>query len=529
MSIVKSLNLYRAFTPNLDGGRHFVFSSYESYLQQLSFCLDKTIEANNYRINALTCQINGITDDITYIIDIERDTAQNNAIVYFKCYYVEKITIQSGFTILSLSIDNWGTYFNKVDVQNAVLKRSNRDMGQNGVGAYDNIKETIVTSGAELLDFEALDGDATGYDFLKTYDDEDVSIVFIASLVVAQNLAGTESTTAILPLACTLKYLRELCTQEKQQRYGCVEIATQIISGITALKYQGTSFIVGDVQVLKVFMIPTDALVFTNYGYVFKTKCQCLSTTQETEFTATLLKPSKYMKFFTINVNNMNINIKYYLGVVNDGLELTHFTKNNIVSYTFEVNHDGVNVIVAQGDDFKDITSHFEVALIGSSVSQDALQKIAYFTKSIASNINIASSKTAIGGIESALSFASNLLSNRTKAKGTIGNSDATLIYAWSNVGYNKVITPYYFTKYKSVINEKKNARIYGVNYNISIGDYNLVDLLADLKYAGYLLGENVTGEHAYTFMSIECCVQGAPVEACDTIKNKLARGVYYD
>lgn len=518
----KQLFIYNNITPNIDGGLHYLQSPFGLFYTLNNYLL-KTIDANNYRINALVCQLSGVLKEATYIIDVEYEgeaIESDDNIKYFKCYYVDKIVTQSNMTILNLSVDYWGTYINDASIEKFNIRRCNRNIDK---GSFDAIKDTIVESVAQVLDYVPLEGDATDYDYIKTYDDDYMAIVFFASCVVSRNLTGTEKTTAILPLACTLKSLRELCTQEIQERYGSVEIASKIISGITGLQ-SAYEFITQDVEVLKAYIVPNHAINPSNYYYEFKTKNQATGASSETTFKAYILNASRYIKYF--NLSNININKKYYAGVINDGLELTNFTKNNYITYTYEINHDGINVIVAQGDKMKDISSHFEVALIGSSIAQDALQTIGNSCKAIATSITIATSQSATGFFKSLFNEAGNFLTNKPQASGTLGNSDASIVYNWTNIDYRKVIVPYYLTLYTSLINEKKNARYNGANFNIILESGGLFQNLEDISLDYNLLGEGLKN---YTYIQGEAIVKNVPTEAREVLQNKLARGVYYE
>jgi hypothetical protein len=76
---------------------------------------------------------------------------------------------------------------------------------------------------------------------------------------------------------------------------------------------------------------------------------------------------------------------------------------------------------------------------------------------------------------------------------------------------------PFCITLYKSINNEKANARLNGANF-----DEIISNIASVFNYS--LLGE---GDLTDTYIKASCLIDGIPSEASNYIKNTLAGGVY--
>ena len=528
--MARQLILYANFTPNQDGNTYYHYHDDLGYFYgPLSNLTNIKIDLDNYRINNNIIKVKKdaiVGFDVrqaTYAIDANIGESAYSRSIH-KCYFIRSYE-ELDYYVFHVEVDIWGTYIRYAQLSNINVLRCNRNIGN---GAYDRIEKTAIKYGDEdaIVFMEALGGTPSAQTMINYWEDTNVSIVFIASCVIARNVANTESVTQIIPFACTLDYLRGLFSTEVQQANRAVEIATQVISGITSLKTQSW-LATNDVQVLKAYLVPTDLITFENWGLTMYSKSH-VSNASQIEFNARAIKPSKIKLPFLIDVEQMDINKKYFVGVYDDGLEVTHFTKNNWLFYDFVINHDGVQCVVSQGDNMKDLTSHFEVSLIGSAITEDALQKIAWWGKYMSGVIDkamgvgkAAATHWAVGAVEGA-KFIGNTLGmfgEKTQATGTIGNSDGTIVFDWyRGAGFDNYVNyPFYYTKYKSAIDEKAHARLYGANFNLMVDDLATLDTFD-------LLGEGTLTD---TYIVANMRVSGIPKEAKDYIQNVFSKGIY--
>ena len=532
----RQLYIYSGITPNVENGIFLTCTTPKQIIDYLRNDLVAVIALDNYRVITNTIKINYDTaifglnkvNKISYIIDAD---IRGTSVYYFRAYFVDNYDMQSGFIVFNCHVDLWGTFAHNAILSNTLITKCNRNIG---LGFYDKIERTKMEAEDVYGVYEPMGGISSAQPSINYMNDTNVSIVFFVACVISDNLAHDESVTQILPFACKLSDLRALFHATLQARYHSVEIATMVISGITQLK--STSWLANlDAQVLKMYIVPNDVLTLDEWGFMFISKSKVSEGMDDgkLEFEARAIRPSKTALPFEINVNQMDINKKYYVGVIGDGLELTHYTKNNYILFDFEVSHDCIQVVVKQGDAMKDITSHFQVSIIGNSLNEDALQKIAWWGKFMSGVIgkaqNIASSKNyAEMGMKGA-QFVGDLLGQmgeRAQATGTIGNSDGTITFDWYRGSTaSRVNYPFYFNKYASVINEKERARRYGVNFREYDESTNIYILVTNILLKP-LLGD---GTFYPCLIACETNITGIPLEACKYIKGLLRSGLYLE
>ena len=518
--MARNLYLFKETTPNIDGGFHLISENpfnIVRYLEDVEKLVD-TIPLDNYRINTNTIKVKyketyeEVINNISYIIDADFTNAQ---LKYFRAYFVDSYEIQSGYVVFNCRIDLWGSYAHKAVINNTLEIKATKMEGDDVFNVY-----------------EAMGGITSAQQSVNYIKDEDVAIVFYVACVISDNILHSEPTTQILPFACKLSYLRGLFDSAIQTRYHSAEIASMVVSGITALPTSAWYFNT-DAEVQKIYIVPNAILNYDDWGFNFISKSKASESMEDGKvtFEARAIKPSKTALPFEIKVNDMDINKKYFVGVIGEGLELVHLTKDNYVLFDFEVSHDGIHVVVKQADNMKDISSHFQVSIIGNAIVEDTLQKIAWWGKhmsgvlSNAQSIAGASNYVAMGlKAGQFIGDTLGLFGERSKASGTISNGDGTITFDWyRGSDVTKVNYPFYFNKYQSAIDEEDHARRYGVNFKINLNENNLYDLTREID-THELLG---VGPFSATYIACESIVQGVPLQACEYIRNQLQKGVY--
>ena len=525
--MARKLILYANFTPNQDGNTYYHYHDDLGYFYgPLNDLKNVRIDLDNYRINNNIIKVKKsaiVGFDVkqaTYAIDAEIGQSATSRSIH-KCYFIRSYE-ELDYFVFHVEVDIWGTYIKYAQLSNINVTRCNRNIG---IGKYDKIDKTIFPKNdSDALTYtEALGGISSPLG-VYYWEDYNVYIVFMAACVIARNGLNTESVTQIIPFACRITDLKELVTEQIAKNKGAVELAIEIISGITSLKTQSW-LATNDVKILKAYLVPHVLINYDTYYLTMYSKSDA-SNSDQIEVKAYAIRPSKLKIPFELDITHMDINKRYYVGVIDDGLELIHYTKNNFIFYDFAINHDGVEVVVSQGDNMKDLSNHFELSLIGNSISEDALQKIAWWGKHMAnvisSAISIMGAKDTGSGISKGVQFLGNSLdmfSDKVNANGTIGNSDATLVFAWHRgAGYEDYVNyPFYFTKYKSVLDEKAHARLYGANFNLMVDDLATLDTFD-------LLGEGTLTD---TYIVANMRVSGIPKEAKDYIQDVFSKGIY--
>lgn len=536
MATKRVLYLYKDTSPNKDGGKHFAVQNESVYVLTVGTQL-KHLDENSYRIINGVCKVAGEALEATYIIDEGYDDV-TFAVKYWRCYYVTGSEYVSGYTVLYLKTDLWGSYIFGAKITNGLVARCNRNIG---LGQYDEIGETAWQKGdADILkNIVPLGG--TSESGVSWWEDENVVMVFFASCVLAENIAKTETTTQIIPFGLPLSDLRalfELGTMgpEVLKKYGIAELATQVVSGFNSIAT--TSWLkTNDVQIQKMFFLPAEAVNFDEWGFTFNSKCKAMEDASLTSLAVTCkaLKPSFLRKIFPFEPTGNDVNFKWFAGVHDNGIELSNFTGSTVIEYDFSINHDGVQVTVMQGDNMKDLTSQFQVSIIGNSQQNDALQNISYwgkyFTNLIGTVLKNATSQNyhyrQVAATSSYISGLFSQLGKKSTASGTIGNGDGSVTFDWSRK-YDEpsyVNYPFYLIKYKSVIDERQNARYNGANYSVHLSDGKVIDALTHIKENNDLLGSGTLED---TYIKLDCCVTGVPLDACNYIEEKLRKGVYY-
>lgn len=522
--MARELNIYRYILPNKETTMHLCGNSLLNYLNELSTRLIESISIDNYRINANVAKIKlndalePVYNQITYIIDIDKE---DDKIKYWRCYYVKSASIQSGYIVLSLEIDYWGTYFDYVKISPIHITKSNLRLTDKGI--YDDIKATdgqIAYTNA----FEATGAEGKG-GFFQTM----VGMVFLLQYNVSQAVFGTDKITKTELFYINLNDLKNIAVNADASfdDYSAVEIGIDIIGGI-----YGASANIGnvDAQVIKAWLVDTLGVSVgpKEYGITLKAK-SIFTAGHEVTFNVNHVYPSKISRHITIE--NYDINKIYYAGTFNNGLKLKRFTSRNLDYYTwYIVTSDDVKVIVQQGEAQKDITDAFSVTITTNAGVTTGIRRVAEALSQSMRAYSSVVGNYAKGGVGLAgLGVANDILGMvpNEAYESIIGNGDgATTFYKAQNTSDTKYYlqTPYILTTYTSINNEKHRARLFGANYDVTLLSFALLTLYN-------FLGTDLTPYTSLPYIKGTIFLNmhdgGIPKDAYDAITNMVANGIY--
>lgn len=520
-----TLRLYHDIQPNLNN-EYWLFNTFSQLLNKLSSKLAKTLNIDNYRINANVIRIKDVGpysyDNITYIIE----EVSNN---YWRAFHVDSVTYQSGFAFFTLTRDLWADYISKAQFSNIHISRCNRLID---IPIFDNIKATSGNEQRLTIDSNgAYHGIATP-DYLTTYKTiNNYALVMVINYNAKQNLTGDRiaSTTAVFAINLeTLrnKYIEGIdpsgtLTPEESELYynkSAVEMARDFAGGIYGIT--ATGFSKNDAHVVNAYIIDTTFISASGWNVDYSS----VSILKHGTITLTASLLSATDKTPTpLYVRSLDLNKKVYVGLEHGGLLLNRVVNENyaIVYLRVTINVSSVVVIISQGDNQEDITSAFELT-ITNNVTQDTLlrhiaksiERTASASKSIMKGYESGGATGAIGG---ALSSFASLVGDYSLDSKIRGSGDALVTYG----GYAQYVNiPYKATAYTSIDNEAENARNKGANFSKYISSF--YDLFDNINKP--LLG---TGSLTSTFVIASCNIDGIPTEANDYIKNVLAGGAY--
>ncbi len=527
---MRKLYIYKDFLPNYENNDHLIIESKMLFMLEMSPKVLQAVGLNNYRINTNIVKIaldENFDEDIykqaTYIIDTEDDDYS-----YFRCYYIRDYIIQSGFVVFTVELDLWQTYIQDFKYNGLQILRTNKQLGDN-VGIFDEIAYARFLPDENATEYETFNN------FISKYPVGNYCVLFIANVVTVRNLSNTESVNATFMFCANISDLVGLFSSQVQSQYSGVDLASYVISGITGLQTT-TPFVNNECKVLKAYIMPYDYVrQYEKSGMVFKCKTAITGNTELT-FNASFVEPHDFEVWCQLLLDE---NYKYYAGTLTGGgIPLSKTTTPCEVYYKMKFNNEGLQVIVAQNDNEKDITSAFSFALLGNATTQDVLHKIAYWCDGIESVLSNA--KSIMGSKnygDLAYGFANGVLSNTkffngdTPTGNLVGSGNAVDTYrfeGWFRIALNvlgnmEVRNPFYCIKYKSIVNESEKAIIYGVNYNVVIDSFNT------LLSASYISVTNTVDQKYYRPFIMANVIEpyGVNKTACDYIVNKLRTGIY--
>lgn len=507
---MRKLILYKGILPNADNSVYLCKTRNEliNYLEPYKI---SEIELDNYRINAgiIKVAVNNLSlndfnyDNVSYVIDYDSiggSVGPHRYITYFRAYHVEKATLQSGMAIYNVTIDNWATYYNDFKDIPLVVTKCNRNVG---LGVYDPIQ---VTSERDAI---ALEGNI--FSASENYD-----ILFIANVVTAQRLDGKENVTGLFALSVNVKTLANLVTEAERNGRNDLELAVRIVSGITSIS-AGL-----DVSISKLYVVPHNVIRVSEYGYEFNAKTP-YTTNRTLTFNAFIINPHKEEKYITLPT--LDLNKKYLIGTLTEGLEIPTYTKPVNIHYTFISGFNNLQVIVGVGDIEKDITASFDFGIIGSAQEQNTLENmgsaLSGLSKVLKMSFGAFNSKNPIfDGVTSGLDFAGNIY-NKVDAKGSVpnGNASTNFLYLQTLGGTSNVINPYLLTYFIGVEEDNyKRALLFGASFD----DVLSIEEVFNFNY----ITDADTIEYTY-LQGVVSVLNNIPKNAQIEIINKIRNGIY--
>ena len=517
---MRKLYIYTGITPNQDNGRHYMFADFSLYMSELQPHLLTSINLDNYRINSNVAKI-GLTslltaenfDTVTYLIDYDSDTN------YFRCYTVLRATLDTNVNY-TLEVDLWATFIKDCDFSKVHITRCNRQITEYGI--YDEPQSTaqpfsfanaVPTNKSWLVD---------GYnDALAKLDS--VYIVFVLQYNVKQQIFGTgDAVTDTKLFATPLSELQQI--YEAFPNYNVLDIITAYIGCVYGV--DGQSGVI-DAQVLQAWLLPLP-LIYVTENYV-----TCYSKTKFTDgtFKAYYLRPEYVLTKLEFTMLPTDPNYIYYFGTVNNGLKLKKYTRNtDRLTATIQcfTGATTLRVLAMQGEEQKDITDAFEITLTSTASVTTSIRQ---FAKTVNQALSVGQSVTrqlGKGDVTGAgLSVAGgfvDMLDTQKNLNKAIGNGDALTSYYINNPPVASVRNPFMITKYLSVNNADKHARMFGATY-----DYfaNSGQALTVFNFNDKTLLGN-TDVLTDTYIVASCDIDGVPLEAHNEIGRKLTAGIYY-
>ena len=534
----RQLYLYSGITPNIENGAYLVFNDLQDFLNYLQPNLFKTIPLNNYRINADTIKVAKTNDfddlafnKISYVIDADIDA---NNVNYFKAFFVNSFVCQSEMLIFKITLDIWATYQNDVKLSNVIVSRCNTKLPF--MGYYNEIKNTITNINflERLLSMGGVDGSASDYG-VKYMDEASAKIVFLAKVVTSRNTIGTSTSSITQLFGIDLDDVRQAFGTDGDG-VDAIALAIDLVSHIYSLR--DTAY---EVEIVRAWIVTEDMAFYypNNQGFYMKTKPFYKNHSEINIFCA-CVKPSHIVETKSMAGTNYDINFKHFAGVYGDGLELTNEVYAPTIELEYVVSESDVQITIMQGDKQRDITNAFEVSLSGQSQEENNLEKMARWARNISEMLGMAKSTATAGistakayGVGAVLPVAQYVLGvlqdvGDVRPSGTIAKGGGASTFAWSlsaqDIADNLINYPFYFTRFKSAFDEKKNAKHYGAQYVAMISANTIYILLNYIEAFSYL-GEDANFN--LTFVALDACVEGVPLDAITYFRSLLHDGLY--
>lgn len=553
------VNLYLYHNLQINHNNTFyVFNTLAQLKNKINGNLAHSLTADNYRINTNTIKVANVGaysyDDITYAIE---EVIDNGVTIFWRAYHVNSISYQSGFALLSISVDLWANYYYKASLSNIHVVRCNRLID---TPIFDDIKATTGQENYLSVDSNgAVNGIATP-DYLGYYQEiRRYYLILVVNYNAKQNLTGSDiaSTTSVFAIKLdTLrnKYIDNVpdepqrsdyetqeeyttaynnwyngLTNEQKQLYfneSAVEMARDFAGGIFGISSSG--FSKNDAHVVSAYIVNGQFLSIS--GWEVEYESVSILRHGNLSLRASLLEGSDQVQK-SLYIRSLSLNKKIYAGLNHGGLLLNRVINEDYAEVFIRVTigPSSVDIVLSQGDNQADITSAFELTITNNVTQTTMLRQIAHalvktdstyrgVTKGIESGAKQGGTAGAIvgGGLSFASSIAS-MVGDFNILSGIRGNGDALNTFG----GYgNYVKVPYKATAYTSIDNEEENARNKGATFSKYIT--SIESLFDTSSYT--LLG---SGSLTSTFIIASCNIDGIPTDASDFIKNVLASGAY--
>ena len=537
------LYLTKDFLPNTDDGTHLRFTDVYHYINYIgtNYGVSEVLNVDNYRLNTNVLKISfdyfkrNLLDyrKVTYLyLEQVLGNIYEQGQIMHTFYYVKGAILQSDYVIFSIELDYWATYQYLLDGHKIMLNKTNAIL-TNETMVYDEITKVETPFSNDPTTYSKR---VYGTGDTRRYMPNDMFyVVFIVQYVTIRNLANSDYVKATDLFAISLSSLIASLGTGVGTSYASVDLASMIISGITST----TTSIGGvnnDAKVIGAYIVPkietgiTSHLSATSVEFNYKTMLTGATTKS---FTAYHMYSYRYdLPYYEYlsptNDQNDGIDYKYYVGGFHNYMQIVNYHKTGGVQFmvSFVFTPARVQLFVTQGENSKDITNAITIPLIANVETSDALQTMCYIADGLGMALN--NTKSIIGSKnygELALNVADSILDNFKFFKGNV-NADMGVSQGDALTELRKdhdncmfVINIMYF---KSLNDEKYNARLIGANVNATIENIDVLDGLNllggtptgvtfdDYYLRGHLIG-NVTGQQ----------------DAFNIIKQKLQNGIH--
>ena len=536
------LYLAKDFLPNTDDGTHLRFTNVYHYINYIgtNYGVSEVLNVDNYRLNTNVLKISfdyfkrNLLDyrKVTYLyLEQVLGNIYEQGQVMHTFYYVKGAILQSDYVIFSIELDYWATYQYLLDNHKIMLNKTNAIL-TNETMVYDEITKVETPMSIDPTTYSKRvfgTGDTRRY-----MPNNMFYVVFIVEYVTIRNLANTDYVKATDLFAVNLQTLITSIGNVGGS-YASVDLASMIISGITSTT-TNIGGVNNDAKVIGAYVVPyIESRVNTHLSATeveFNYRTMLTGNTTMT-FKANHMYSYRYdLPYYEYlsptNDQNDGLDYKYYVGGFHNYMQIVNYRKTGGVQFmvSFVFTPAKVQLFVSQGENSKDITNAITIPLIANVEISDALQTMCYIADGLGMALN--NTKSIMGSKnygELALNVADSILDNFKFFKGNV-NADMGVSQGDALTELRKdhdncmfVINIMYF---KSLNDEKYNARLIGANVNATIENIDVLDGLNllggtptgvtfdDYYLRGHLIG-NVTGQQ----------------DAFNIIKQKLQNGVH--
>lgn len=530
--MARELRIYTGLSINYGDHLHYFTRNNGNFLTRIDTYKIETLSLDNYRINAnvAKCKLTSNINEnnyckVTYLGEI--DTTAN----YYKYYHVIDASIQSGYAVFTLEVDEWGTYIARCGIGNNRIIRSTRKLEN---GFYDDITnaKTDINYFNRLVAMGGIDGSGSDYG-IKYINDSEVNIIFLAKVVTERNAIGTTKSSITQLFGLHVSDAREVFNGVNfNVPVNSASLAIDLISHTYKLS-TGTA-INYEVEIIKAWLVPSNIIgygTWNAYYYTMTSKPYWAEHGEKT-FKAYFIKPCHVVETYTLQGSAYDINYKYYAGVYGYGLPLKNQINKIIMEVEYIATESDININIMQGDKQQDITSMFEVSLSGQAQSEDNLHKTQRWLHNISDMLGMTKSavmagmatKYGLGSIYEGAQYTLGLLDGikDVRPEGTTNKGAGLSTFAWylTNVDINNHLLnfPFYYTRFRSIKDEKENALMYGLIYANKIYDEPLGNLF---------INETPLEATRVDFLQSQSVVSGIPKKPTEFIQNELARGIW--
>lgn len=493
------LHLYKEISPNTDD-KHYYFTTPTQYKTAIANNLVKSVTLDNYRINTNIIKValddtltEAIADTLTYAID---ERVDDNVITYFRAYHVNRIAIQSGYVVLYCSVDNWASYFYKASIDNLVITRCNRKIGN---GIYEDIKIKLIDFTNKTLFIEPTNLQLVL--FVKRTNTNNVYIMR-RSIETIVNESGLQTDNDLIKVE-------------------------NFINNIGRLRFKGTtSASAFDIEIFNAYIVPYELLSNSDYSDTSLQQAQAWfdyeikNTTTWVDEAFRRLIPSYNIVQYTILKEHIeqHINDDIYIGTNNNFMKVPRLINKDVnFNFIFTLTYEDISLLIGYNENTRDISNNLKLNIYYLNNETSGLIRIDKSLNNIG-NIFLKLGNTAknvvsqnyLGVVSDIISTTSEITSEDNNATSYTATGDALTTYGQN---LDNFINLFYA---QSIENEEAKARLYGGLFNEKI------DLNNIFEYS--LLGSGMLTD---TYVKANCNIDKIPTEASDIIKAKLNSGIY--